>query len=168
MIGDSLTEWGDWNKLLNENDVLNEGISGNTSYDILDRIDTINISQSSLVVLMLGINDIYIGYEIASIFKNYKKIVEYISQKTSNIIVQSTVYAGKQENFMNSKVEKLNEMLADYVKKRGFYYINVNSVLSSGNELKDLYTTDGVHFSKEGYETWGLFLKNQIAKLSLL
>lgn len=42
MLGDSITDEGRWDELLNINTVQNRGISGDTTSGVLERLDSIN------------------------------------------------------------------------------------------------------------------------------
>ena len=42
MLGDSITDEGQWDELLNNSKVQNRGISGDTTDGVLDRLDSIN------------------------------------------------------------------------------------------------------------------------------
>ena len=41
MLGDSLTEWGNWHELVPEFRVINRGIAGDTSSGVLDRLEEV-------------------------------------------------------------------------------------------------------------------------------
>ena len=167
MLGDSLTEWGNWKRLLGRDDIVNKGISGNTSFDILNRLDSVLNTQADLAILMFGINDLFWGYRVSEIFLNYQKIIEHIEKKINKIAVQSTIYVASDENErINEKVTKLNEKLFDYTQKnKSMIFLDINNVMSPMGSLEYEHTTDGVHFSKKGYEVWGKKLKQEIGDI---
>src|ERR1035437_634694 len=61
MLGDSITEWSDWRELLPNADVINRGIRGDTSDGVLERLPEVIRRNPRIVVLMIGVNDLYIG-----------------------------------------------------------------------------------------------------------
>src|SRR3954451_7586104 len=61
MLGDSLTEWGNWHELVPEFRVINRGIAGDTSSGVLDRLEEVIARRPKLVFLMIGTNDIGLG-----------------------------------------------------------------------------------------------------------
>ena len=170
MLGDSLTEWGNWKQLLGREDIVNKGISGNTSFDILNRLDSVLNTQADLAVLMFGINDLFWGHRVSEIFLNYQKIIEYIEKKINKIAVQSTIYLATDENEserINKKVTKLNEKLFNYTQKnKSMVFFDINNAMSPMGSLEPEYTTDGVHFNEKGYEVWGKKLKQEIGNIS--
>ena len=58
MLGDSLTEWGNWHELVPEYSILNRGISGDTSSGVLDRLQEVIERRPKVVFVMIGTNDI--------------------------------------------------------------------------------------------------------------
>ena len=78
-IGDSLTHgnigqsWVDYLRQEFPNDVfLNEGINGNTAWQVIQRLDPILKCKPDLVILMIGTNDALGSFDINSGFR-YKK-----------------------------------------------------------------------------------------------
>jgi len=75
MLGDSITDEGEWTELLGLN-VKNRGISGDTTERILHRLNSILESKPKQVFLMIGINDlINDGKSVTATLEQYKKIL---------------------------------------------------------------------------------------------
>ena len=62
MLGDSMILYNEWAEEFPVDPVLNRGIGGDTTFGLLKRLDTITSSQPKRIVLMIGINDIAIGF----------------------------------------------------------------------------------------------------------
>ena len=58
MLGDSLTEWGNWHELVPEFRIINPGIGGDTSSGVLDRLQEVIGRRPKVVFVMIGTNDI--------------------------------------------------------------------------------------------------------------
>jgi lysophospholipase L1-like esterase len=58
MLGDSLTEWGNWHELVPEHRIINRGIAGDTSSGVLDRLQEVIERRPKVVFVMIGTNDI--------------------------------------------------------------------------------------------------------------
>ena len=86
MLGDSITDEGEWNELWGEI-VQNRGISGDTTSGVLDRLYTVNTNLKE-VYIMIGVNDIMRGAKAEDVFSNYKKIVEFFQKKGVKINIQ--------------------------------------------------------------------------------
>ena len=90
-VGDSITEGGRWSEWLPGVDVINRGISGNTTQDILDRMHHIVSVKPDKLFLMIGVNDLNkrLGAEVA--LANYTKLFDLIDAQLplTEIYVQS-------------------------------------------------------------------------------
>src|SRR5262245_42410399 len=60
-LGDSITELCHWSELLQNPSVLNRGIGGDTTQDILNRVDQIYRLRPQKLFLMIGVNDLIQG-----------------------------------------------------------------------------------------------------------
>ncbi len=90
MIGDSITDHGEWNELINRDDIINRGIGGDNTYGVLKRLDNLNPSLKKAFV-MIGVNDVPI-WKVNVAYDNYKKIVELLIKKGIEPVIQSTLY----------------------------------------------------------------------------
>lgn len=153
MLGDSITDGGLWNELLNRDDVVNRGISGDVTLGVLNRMDSV---QSSLkkAFIMIGINDINREIPMDTIFSNYIEIIKQLQNKNIIPIVQSTLYMGISRVQNNKKVTKLNNLLMEYCKENKIEFIDLNKILSPNNLLDKNFTNDDLHLNGNGYLLW--------------
>ena len=165
MLGDSLTESCDWQELLENPNVVNRGIGGNTSGMILDRIDDIYLVNPKKVFLMCGINDQKNDIPLTAAYENIVKIHEELKSHNIELVIQSTLYVSKKRNNYrdkNKEISILNDSLKTYCLANDITFIDVNSVLSSNGELIDTYTYDGVHLYGTAYLEWKTLLIGQL------
>src|SRR5215469_2048183 len=54
-LGNSITQFGDWKKLLNDSTVINRGIGGDITFGVLKRLDDVIKRQPSKLFLLIGI-----------------------------------------------------------------------------------------------------------------
>ena len=109
MLGDSITDEGQWDELLNNDTIQNRGISGDTTDGVLERLNPMgkNIEK---VFIMIGVNDIMRGKSVDEIYSNYLKIIQFFKEKKIKIHIQSTLYIGESRKAdFNPKVEELNK-----------------------------------------------------------
>lgn len=162
MLGDSITRGGEWQKLLNYNNIENHGINGDTTKDILNRVEKI-APDTKKVFIMAGINDFAKGYSAGSTFIIYKEIVEMLRKKDIKVYIQSTLYAGsRMAPVFNNKVKELNSLLKDFAKKNRIKFIDLNRHLSKNGVLTRKYTRDEVHLNAIGYYIWSNVIKAYI------
>jgi lysophospholipase L1-like esterase len=164
MLGDSITEWANWNELLNRDDIANFGIGGDRASYLLYRLFDIYLVKPKKCFLMIGINDFIGNDTVENVFENYKSIIEDIKGHNIEIIIQSTLYMSKKASRfehidnkwekINIKVNGLNELLKEYCIENNITFLNINDTLSRNKILEEENTPDGVHLNKNGYEKW--------------
>ncbi|MCI5118308.1 MAG: hypothetical protein D3913_10180 [Candidatus Electrothrix sp. LOE1_4_5] len=72
MLGDSLVEWGDWEALLPEIEVINRGIAGEHTEELstrlvneIDRVLAVR-SEPEYILIMTGTNNLLMGESVLS------------------------------------------------------------------------------------------------------
>ncbi len=70
MLGDSLTEWGNWHELVPEFRVINRGIAGDTSFGVLGRLQEVIDRRPKVVFVMVGTNDLGLRVPPESLLRN--------------------------------------------------------------------------------------------------
>jgi lysophospholipase L1-like esterase len=159
MLGDSITDEGQWDELLDNPYVQNRGISGDTTAGVLERLDSINKSIKQ-VFIMIGVNDIMRGKEVDEVYSNYLKIIKYFQDRNIKVYIQSTLFIGERraENF-NVKVEDLDKRLEKYAKENNITFINLNPILAPNKILKKEFTFDDLHLNGSAYLLWAKEIK---------
>ena len=158
-LGDSITEYGQWEELINHPKVKNRGISGDTTWGLMRRLKGITASQPKAIFLMIGIND-FLFTDEKEIVENYTKIVQQIKSETPNsqLFIQSVLpvnSAVKNTVFDNAAIVSLNKALQQIAKKEGLPYLNIHQqLLDDSGVLKAEYTADGVHINGGAYMVW--------------
>lgn len=169
-LGNSITEMGDWKKVLNDSTVINRGIGGDITYGVLKRLKDITDRNPSKVFILLGINDIGKDIPDVVIADNYMKIVREIHDKCPNtvIYVQSVLpvnpglprfpqHYDKQEHVL-----ALNKLLASHAKEGNYTYVDIAHLFVDGNgRLDSQYTYEGLHLKPPAYVIWTDYLKKQ-------
>ena len=158
MLGDSLIARGEWETLLYPKKVINLGHDGDTTKDILSRLDLAIEVKAKNIFLMIGINDMNSYKSIESIFENYISILNKLKDSSSKIYIQSILYT--QMKSFNKKVKDFNARLKKYCLENKFEYIELNEKLSQNEMLLDSYTTDGLHLNMKAYIVWARELRN--------
>ena len=159
-IGDSLTEWFEFRKFFPGIPILNEGIAGDTTYGLLERIDSIMSWPADKIFLMIGVNDIFNGFLKDDIIENQQLIIEEILTQSnqSELIVQSLIPVNEtmigSPGYLNRLIRHINKQLREDCAARGITYLDLYPDFLIGDELGREYTTDGAHLSEAGYQLW--------------
>jgi lysophospholipase L1-like esterase len=168
-IGDSLTQWFDWQKRFPDYSVTNLGISGETIEGLLGRRDRIRsrIKDPDCLLLMSGINNIANGqYDIVA---PYREIVGNLTTwyKQATIVVQS-ILPVVLEWIGNEAVREANRALLELAREHNAEYLDLYGLFvdSTGNPKAGYLSDDGVHLAGKGYAAWAdeveRFLKSRV------
>ncbi len=164
MIGDSNTEGALWNEIFSEFRIANRGVGRDKTDDILKRLDSIFAVEPKKAFLMVGINDIYSGYDVGEIVENYINVIMRLQNRGIVVYIQSTLECSKSNCGKRlSKVRELNEELRKYASTNNVEYIDINNGLSSETDgLLPEYTYDGIHLNGKGYLVWSRAIRPYI------
>ncbi|GAA6620450.1 hypothetical protein NUACC26_062660 [Scytonema sp. NUACC26] len=167
LAGDSLSLWFPSELLPKDRNWLNQGISGEKTTGLLNRLDLFNSTNPETIFVMIGINDLIRGVSDETILDNQQQIVRYLRKNhpTAQIVVQSILphevervtWEGKEKLLAipNSRIRQLNQQLEDIAKTEGVKYLDLYPLFanSQGN-LRPELSTDGLHLSQQGYLVW--------------
>ncbi|MGD9909805.1 MAG: SGNH/GDSL hydrolase family protein [Candidatus Izemoplasmatales bacterium] len=146
-------------------EIINRGISGNKTNDLLARWqkETIDL-QPDILSIMVGVNDLWhqhafgSGNSVQKAIENYKQLLEWTKKELPNtLILMMDPYLIVTDDFQASWKEELDE-LAEEVKKLAFEYSDLfiptnalfeQAALEYGKE-KILY--DGIHPNDFGHQ----------------
>ncbi len=156
----------------------NNGIAGNTTLDLLNRVDADVLGKKSdLVILMVGTNDMLNSNKFVS-YRDYEanltQIVRKIKKHETEVLLMSSptvdsVYLfGRHDKTLfeedpNIKLQNAKNIVAQVAKENNTLYLDVNSVFSKRglpvhnqddyiiNE-KNSNKKDGVHLTSLGYK----------------
>lgn len=163
-LGDSLTYRYNLDKFYpdKKNIIVNSGINGNKTNNILDNMyNRVYKYNPSDVFILIGTNDISKGYSLQKIFDNYISIITQIKKNRPAATIRIiSIYPvnydlrkiDKKVNKLDS-INRLNESLKIYCKNNSLVYIDMYSKLVDDKGYLDKkYTEDGLHLNDEGYE----------------
>jgi len=156
-IGDSLTQWGDWQRRFPDYAVTNLGISGETVEGLLARRERIRaqVENPEYIFLMTGINNI--ATEQYDIIEPYREIVRNLTTwyKRSTMVVQSILPA-ELTWISNDVIKDTNRQLEQTAREFNADYLDVYRAFvdSQGNPHLGYLQDDGVHLGSEGYDAW--------------
>ena len=163
-FGDSITNKYKVEEFFPNNHVINSGISGDGSEDLLKRMDDVYKYNPSKVFLLIGINDLNHDIKENDLLNNIQKIINGIktNRKSTKIYVESIYPINRNtfndkdysfnENVTNDTIKEFNKKLKNLCRENEITYIDVYSkLLDSDGNLKDIYTIEGLHLNDLGY-----------------
>jgi lysophospholipase L1-like esterase len=157
-VGDSITEGGLWSEWLPDVDVINRGISGNTTQDILDRMHQIVSVKPDKLFVMIGVNDLNKRLGVAVALRNYTTLFDLIDAQLpqTEVYIQSVLPVNAVWPLIdNTHIPTLNSALMQHADERGYQYIDLHSVFADAEgALKSDLSNDGIHLLAPGYRLW--------------
>lgn len=156
MLGNSITAEGEWDELMQNADIINRGVIGDGTGDILERLDPIIAAKPRKVFLLIGVNDLMF-HPLSKIEEFYEKIVSRIVSETptTQLYLESVlpIHNDLRRNGMkNEDINTLNQAIERLAKKYGLTYIDLHSKLkNTEGALREELSLDGIHLNGEGY-----------------
>ncbi len=144
-VGDSITEGG-------------LGIGGNTTSDILVRMNQVFKLKPEKLFVMVGVNDLNMKLGPNVAIANYSEIFNLIDKNLpkTKVYIQSVLPVNDAwEMTDNTHIPELNRALKSLADRRGYTYIDLHSAFSAN------LSNDGIHLLGTGYELW----RREIVKL---
>ena len=162
-LGDSITSRCDLDKYFPNYNVYNSGIAGNMTKDILDNMENrVFVYNPTKVFILIGTNDlVYSGLDNDGIKNNIEEIINKIYEKNSNTkIYLESIYPVNNslnkeivETRTNDNIKDLNNKIEKICNNNKCTYINMYDNLTDKNDnMKRIYTVDGLHLNKIGYK----------------
>jgi len=118
-LGNSIAQFGDWKKLLNDSTVVNRGIAADNTFGVLDRLDDVIIHQPSKLFIEIGINDISQNIPANIIVKNILTIVSRVKAGSPETKIYVHSILPTNDNVKNEYPDAFNKNLQiDLVNKQ--------------------------------------------------
>lgn len=157
-LGDSITDFCDLPVYYPGLNAVNQGISGETTGQILARMDrSVYAYEPDILVLLAGVNDILSGYEDDVVTGNMRTILEGVWQRLpeTEIILQSIYPVAEGEDlYYTGRIRAVNERLKALAAEFGCRYLDVFSALCAADgRLDGRWSDDGLHPNDAGYRT---------------
>lgn len=157
--------------------IINKGINGDTISGMIARFERDCLNENAdLLILMGGVNDIFMFQNIDKIKDNIKLIVETSNKNNVDIILFTPIPFIKEiftffeadnldlfENSLKEYVSWINEYTKENnIKSIDVYNMFMNNIFKS-NKYEDIYF-DGVHLSENGHNIFALELYKELGK----
>lgn len=153
LLGDSLTEEGDWETLLPGRPVSNQGYSGYTSAQLLPVAEDIAAKRPRLVLILAGTNDIRDGHPPSWTEANLIEILDRLHADGSSTTVLLQTLLPRAD--APAEVVATNERVVAVARSRGVPLVDLHPVFDDGaGGLRPADTRDDLHLSEAGYQRW--------------
>ena len=156
-VGNSITNMHEWWEAFGSNpNIINRGVSGAVTQEVLDNIECIAIGKPKKVFLMLGTNDLGTAgmNSTEQVLHNVTLIIECLQKKSPNTQIYLQSILPSENGIRNLKVEQdTNAALARLCMQKNITFIDLWKDLSSISQNFE-HTLDGLHLKASGYAIW--------------
>lgn len=127
-------------------EVVNSGLSGETSTGLVNRLDWVAQTKPDITILTIGANDAMRGIDVATIEKNIRTAVKHLQDNGSDVIL-----GGMQiyDNLGNDYVRSFSDIYPRIADDMDVPMIPF--FLEGVGGIADLNQADAIHPTKEGY-----------------
>ena len=163
MTGDSLINQN-WEKLLSQDDILFISNRSASINFVTKHVEKIIQSKPQICIITANGYDVYMGDKPELVFDKYKDVIEQLSNKGIEIIIQTALTAVPAKFDLEKypalleyavSVTRLNKLLKDYCDIHSIKCIELNDLLSNNYHYKpECSNENGVFPNKKGYGIW--------------
>ena len=170
LIGNSITERIPDGVI--EAPIANLGISGDMLDGLENRVSFLSRSKPELIIIALGINDIINGkgYNQSSVIgflennDDWAKSADFAFLSITPCDFPDGTFARCDR--ANREIQMANLWLREFCEREGHEFLDCHDDLQVEGRMNPLYSEDGVHLNKEGYELWAKPINELISKRS--
>lgn len=169
-IGDSLTQYFPFDQYLPGMNLVNKGIAGNLTFDVVPRAGELKGLKPRKIFLMIGTNDMWCAIDKSLVLRNYRTILSTFikDEPWAKIYIQSIMPVGqaaldKNNKASNPAIVDMNMELQKLAAEFNIQYVDIASGYKDDKgRLGSEYTADGIHLKKESYDKWADKVKELI------
>ncbi|WP_226657828.1 SGNH/GDSL hydrolase family protein [Leifsonia sp. LS1] len=154
LIGDSLTQSGDWSALLPGETVWNFGVAGDTTDDVVARLGDVIASRPDTIALMIGTNDLAWRRSAEHVVRNVETALVTLRKELpeARILAQSVLPRGVE---FAEQIRDINRHLWQFAPTVHAGWLDLWPAMAlEDGELNPAYTEDRLHLNAEGYRVW--------------
>jgi len=148
-LGNSITEMGNWKKVLNDTTVINRGIGGDITYGILRRLKEVTDA-------VIADNMLKIVNRVHAACPQTKIYVQSVLPLNPTMPNFPQHYDKEEHVLALNKLYKANAAAGNYT------FINIFPLfLDKDQHLDAQYSYEGLHLKPPAYDIWAAYLKKQ-------
>ena len=169
MLGDSLVEWGDWESLLPEIQIINRGIAGEHTEDLSARlvseVDTVIDAgtEPEYILLMTGTNNLLMGSPYFPVILG-SMLPRLIDLCPNSSITLNSLMPMQLRGLAQESITAANNELRDAAKQSGCRFLDMTPPFTEQclPVTKPCFLNDGVHLATRGYQVWAGAIKKHL------
>ena len=166
-IGDSLTEFFDWQGRFPDHEVKNLGRAGETVEGLLGRLEAVAARrlEPDMVFLMTGINNV--AMDDLGFLGAYREVLRRLlaAYPKARLFAQGLLPT-RLPWISGDAILRVNRSLKELAEEEGASYIDLHPLFldAEGEASAEYLLPDGVHISERGYAVWSGRLEGLISE----
>ena len=164
-LGDSITNHGDWESWFPDRLTHNLGVSGDTTDDVIERIDEVIDLHPDAVALLVGTNDLGQRKSVEHLVRNIEYLLVTLRRGLpgTRMLVQSIMPRGAE---FAERIHDANRHLRQFAPSVNAQYLDLWPALAGdGDEIAPEFSDDKLHLTPAGYEAWLAELRPALERL---
>lgn len=153
-LGDSITNHGEWEQWFPERTTFNLGVSGDTTDDVILRLDSVSALSPDSVALLIGTNDLGTRGTVEHLVRNIELIMVNLRRDLpgARLLVQSIMPRGVE---FAAQVQDANRHLRQFSPSVNAQYLDLWPAFArEDGEIRPELSVDRLHLTEEGYRLW--------------
>lgn len=161
MLGNSLTQRGDWTEILKRKDVANQGIGSDITAGFINRLNYVFKLKPDICFIEGGANDLVHNISHDAIVKNLAVLIDTLRQREIIPVLNTVTIATKAYKYIdpkifNREINRLNEAIKELAARKKVLLIDINPLVSDGKfRIAKYAVKDGIHYTDLAYEILG-------------
>ena len=154
VVGDSLVLSGDWSEWLPGHTVLNFGVGGDTSLDVLARLGEVVEALPDEILLLIGTNDLVTRRSVEHLVRNVESILVELRRQLpgARLLVHSILPRGKE---FEHSIQDANIHIRQFCATVRAQYLDLWPAMALENgQLNPEFSSDSLHLNAAGYDAW--------------
>ena len=137
--------------------VINIGKTSITTSGVIQRIPYIKQFNPDVIYISIGINDIYLRYDLDNFHNRLIQIIRQVKElcPDAEIYVTNIVPVQNHDEYgitMDAIVDELNIDIPSICDSEGVNYIDLGELKDPDGGLSAAYYRDGTHYNQAGYD----------------
>ncbi len=161
-IGDSLIEYYDWQERFPDLAVLNLGVAGETTPELLARLSCFGASscQPDWVIIMTGTNDLLMG---ADFLPSYERIITRLQKALPDaFLLINGLMPMALPWLAPNLIAQVNARLEELALRHKIGYLDGGCLGTDSTASPSCFLEDGVHLNQYGYALWSAAIENHL------
>ena len=156
LLGDSITWAGNWESRFPGVHLVNRGIPGYKTANVLNEMDATIALRPKKAFLMIGINDLLGMAPVDQVYDTTVAIVRRLQAAGIPVVMLATLECSRKSCVQAVDwVRELDHRLESFARAQKIPYIDLNPKITDPDRgLLPAYTWDGLHLSEPAYVIW--------------